>query len=53
MRSINFNKFLQSNMNIIIPIVLTGVVIFVGGFAEYLAEYRQPGADITKFNDAV
>ena len=40
-------------MNIIIPIVLTGVVIFVGGFAEYLAEYRQPGADITKFNDAV
>ncbi len=40
-------------MNIIIPVVLTGVVIFVGGFAEYLAEYKQPGANITKFGDAL
>jgi voltage-gated potassium channel len=53
MRSIKFNKFLQSNMNIVIPVVLTGVVIFVGGFAEYLAEYKQPGANITKFGDAL
>lgn len=53
MRSIKFNKFLQSNMNIIIPVVLTGVVIFVGGFVEYLAEYKQPGANITKFGDAL
>jgi len=40
-------------MNIIIPVILTGVVIFVGGFAEYLAEYKQPGANITKFGDAL
>ncbi len=53
MKSVKFNKFLKANMNIIIPVILTGVVIFVGGFAEYLAEYKQPGANITKFGDAL
>jgi hypothetical protein len=48
-----FNKFLRTNMNVIIPVVLTGIVIFVGGFGEYLAEYKQPGANITKFGDAL
>jgi ion channel len=49
----NFNKFLRTNMNVIIPVILTGIVIFVGGFGEYLAEYKQPGANITKFGDAL
>jgi len=53
MNSVKFNKFLKANMNVIIPVILTGVVIFVGGFAEYLAEYKQPGANITKFGDAL
>ena len=47
MNSAQFNKFLQANINVIIPVILTGLVIFVGGFAEYLAEYKQPGANIT------
>ena len=53
MNTDNFNKFVRTNMNVIIPIVLTGIVIFVGGFGEYLAEYKQPGANITKFGDAL
>jgi Ion channel len=53
MKTARFNKFLQENINIIIPVILTGLVIVVGGFAEYLAEYKQPGADITKFGDAL
>jgi hypothetical protein len=53
MKSAKFNKFLQANINVIIPVILTGLVIVVGGFAEYLAEYKQPGANITKFSDAL
>jgi hypothetical protein len=53
MKSARFNKFLQANINVIIPVILTGLVIVVGGFAEYLAEYKQPGANITKFSDAL
>ena len=53
MKTAQFNKFLQANINVIIPLILTVLVIVVGGFAEYLAEYKQPGADITKFNDAL
>jgi hypothetical protein len=52
MKSARFNKFLQANINVIIPVILTGLVIVLGGFAEYLAEYKQPGANITKFSDA-
>ena len=53
MKTARFNKFLQENLNVIIPIILTGLVIVVGGFAEYLTEYKQPGANITNFNDAL
>ena len=53
MKSARFNKFLQANINVIIPVILTGLVIVLGGFAEYLAEYTQPGANITKFSDAL
>ena len=53
MKTARFNKFLQENINVIIPVILTGLVIFVGGFAEYLTEYKQPGANITNFNDAL
>jgi voltage-gated potassium channel len=53
MKSARFNKFLQANINIIIPVSLTVLVIVVGGFFEYLAEYKQPGANITKFDDAL
>ena len=53
MNTEKFNKFLRTNMNVIIPVVLTGIVIFLGGFGEYLAEYKQPGANITKFGDAL
>ena len=53
MNTNNFNKFLRTNMNVIIPVVLTGIVIFAGGIGEHLAEYKQPGANITKFGDAL
>jgi voltage-gated potassium channel len=53
MKSARFNKFLQANINVIIPVSLTVLVIVVGGFFEYLAEYKQPGANITKFDDAL
>jgi voltage-gated potassium channel len=53
MKRARFNKFLQANINVIIPVILTVLVIVVGGFAEYLAEYKEPGANITKFGDAL
>ncbi len=53
MKSARFNKFLQANISVIIPVILTVLVIVVGGFFEYLAEYKQPGANITKFDDAL
>ena len=53
MKRAQFNKFLQANINVIIPVSLTVLVIVVGGFVEYLAEYKQPGANITKLSDAL
>ena len=53
MKSARFNKFLQANINVIIPVILVVLVIVVGGFFEYLAEYKQPGANITKLHDAL
>ena len=47
MKSVRFNKFLQANIGVIIPVILTALVIVLGGFAEYLAENKQPGANIT------
>ena len=40
-------------MNVIIPVILTVLVIVVGGFAVYLADYKQPGANITKVGNAL
>jgi voltage-gated potassium channel len=53
MNSVKFNKFLQANMNVIIPVILTVLVTVVGGFAEYLAEFKTPGANITTIGDAL
>jgi len=38
MKSARFNKFLQANIDVIIPVILTAIVILLGGFAEYLVE---------------
>ena len=46
MKSARFNKFLQANISVIIPVILTVLVIVVRGSAQYLAEYKQPGANI-------
>jgi voltage-gated potassium channel len=53
MKSTRLNKFLQTNIGIVIPIVLTALVIVLGGFAEYLVEHKYPGANITKLGDAL
>jgi voltage-gated potassium channel len=53
MKSAQFNKFLQANIEVIIPVILTAVVILLGGFAEYLVENKQPGANITRLGDAL
>ena len=53
MKSARFNKFLQANIDVIIPVILTALVILVGGFAEYLVENKQPGASITRLRDAL
>jgi voltage-gated potassium channel Kch len=53
MKSVRFNAFIQANIGIIIPVILTAAVIFLGGIAEYLAEHKHPGADITTIGDAL
>jgi voltage-gated potassium channel len=53
MKSAQFNKFLQANMEIIIPVVLIALVVLLGGFTEYLVENKQPGANITRLGDAL
>ena len=53
MKSARFNKFLQANIDVIIPVILTAVVIVLGGIAEYLAEYKQTGASITTLGNAL
>jgi voltage-gated potassium channel len=53
MKSAWFNKFLQANIDVIIPVVLTAMVILLGGFAEYLVESKQPGASITSLGNAI
>src|SRR5262245_52142813 len=53
MGSVRFNAFIQANLGIIIPVVLTAAVIILGGIAEYLAEHKVPGADITTLGDAL
>lgn len=53
MKSARFNAFLQANIGIIIPIILTALVIILGGIAVYLVEHKQPGANITNLGDAL
>jgi voltage-gated potassium channel Kch len=53
MKSTRFNKFLQANIGVIIPVILTALVIVLGGFAEYLAEHKLTGANITNLGDAL
>lgn len=53
MKSTWLNRFLQANIGIIIPVILTAIVIFLGGLAEYLVENKQPGANITNLSDAI
>jgi len=53
MKSTWFNKFLQTNIGIIIPVILTALVIVLGGVAEYLKEHELRGANITNLGDAL
>ena len=53
MKSIRFYAFLQANIGIIVPVILTGLVIILGGIAVYLAEHKHPGANITTLGDAL
>ena len=53
MKSTRFNKFLEANIGVIIPVILTALVIVLGGVAEYLAEHKLTGANITNLGDAL
>ena len=53
MKSARFNTFLQANIGIIVPVILTALVIILGGIAVYLAEHKHPGANITTLGDAL
>lgn len=53
MKSVRFNAVLQANLGIIIPVILTALVIILGGIAVYLAEHKHPGANITTLGDAL
>jgi hypothetical protein len=53
MKSIRFYAFLQTNLGVIIPVILTALVIILGGIAVYLAEHKHPGANITTLGDAL
>ena len=53
MKSTRFKTFLQANITIISPVILTLSVIILGAIAEYLAEYNYPGANITNLGDAL
>ena len=53
MKSTRFNKFLQANIGVIIPVILTALVIVLGAIVMYLAEHKQPGANITNLGDAL
>ena len=53
MKSAQFNAFLQANVSVIIPVILTTLVIILGGIAGYLAEHRQPGSDFTNLGDGL
>lgn len=53
MNRARFKTFLQSNITIIVPLILTVSIIVIGGIAEFLAEVDYPGANITHLGDAL
>ena len=53
MKSTRFKTFLQEKNTILSALILTLSVIIVGAIAEYLAEYNNPGANITNLGDAL
>lgn len=53
MKSARLNTFLEANINVIVPVILTALVIILGGIAIYLAEHEQQGANITDLGDAL
>ena len=53
MKIARLEAFLQANIAIIIPVILTALVIIFGGIAEYLAERNVPGASITQLGNAL
>lgn len=53
MKSARLNTFLQANITFLIPVILTALVIVLGGIAEYLIEHKLPGANITTLGDAL
>jgi len=53
MNRARFEAFLQSNVTIIVPMILTASIIIIGGIVEYLAEVDYPGANITHLGDAL
>ena len=53
MKSARLNTLLQANITVLIPVILTALVIVLGGIAEYLTEHKLPGANITTLGDAL
>ena len=53
MKIARLETFLQTNITVIIPVILTALAIILGGIAEYLTERNVPGANITKLGDAL
>jgi voltage-gated potassium channel len=53
MKIARLETHLQTNITVIIPIILTALVIILGGIAEYLVEHKLPGANITKLGGAL
>jgi voltage-gated potassium channel len=53
MKSARLNAFLQANISVVIPVILTALVIALSGIAEYLVEHKLPGANITTLGDAL
>ena len=53
MKSARLNTFLQANITVVIPVILTALVIVLGGIAEYLVEHKLSGANITTLGDAL
>jgi voltage-gated potassium channel len=53
MKSVRLNTLLQANITVLIPVILTALVIVLGGIAEYLTEHKLPGANITTLGDAL